>query len=690
MEGTPEQSVAGDDPRCPGAAVASSAKSHGRREPKDGTTTTKTRTTGTTTGAVARGGNEPGETRQQQQQSHQASSSQRSRSTALNGQLRLLLLVRCLRAAHLAQPLLVPYYSRTLGLEPTRVLWLGSLYSTLVTLAELPSGIASDRLGRKKTLHIAFLGFSGSLLLTALASRFAGGRWQTTAGEGATATATGVLACLGLAQCSKAVGSSMYSGTDSAFLYEMLEHHHRCDERASNSEGNNKSNSESKTRALLLAIESRSVVYTTATEACAAALGGWLCSSSSSSYSSGTGSAGDHRGNKGLELEAVVALSAVPFLVGAFVTLWGLDEPIKEPSSFGGCARARACASAHGTSIETDRRKPRSEAEPARTRPETRASHQRRDLADGSARRTSYLTLPSVESVGWRLFGFFRKGEKDPRRTNREQHRSVILLLSEYVPERLWTLFGVGVALNCGTYLAATAMNPLLWETVGIPVGHFGALHGLCGATAAFGAFLAPTLRKHLVSNNGNGSRHKNANANNQTKSNGTEALLFLMLGSSAAGYGLLALSTGLHRRRAGEAAATTETVPSSHSVSAIGCAIAAALLLSLVRGLAWPVLGSAINASVERNRSRATTLSLFSGAVKIGMVMTGMVMGVLFKESSTLDDPTINSVEKGLLHGSLLCGTALLSVAFWLAGYGLSAPCDEETKNDTPKLKSC
>jgi len=47
----------------------------------------------------------------------------------LERQLRWLAVVRCLRAAHLAQPLLVPYYSQSLGLPPTGVLWLGSLYS---------------------------------------------------------------------------------------------------------------------------------------------------------------------------------------------------------------------------------------------------------------------------------------------------------------------------------------------------------------------------------------------------------------------------------------------------------------------------------------------------------------------------------------------------------------------------------
>jgi len=243
---------------------------------------------------------------------------------ALKRQLRLLVVIRCLRAANLAQPLLVPYYSRSLGLKPTGVLWLGSLYSAMVTVAELPSGILSDRLGRKTTLHIAFLGFASSLLLTALASckliapgTVASTSTTTPISISISTTMPFLLwGCLGLAQFARAIGSSMYSGTDMAFLYEVI--------RKYNNNSNNNSNAVA--NSMLLSIESRNVFYTTLTEASAAAVGGWL-----------SGAVG---------LPVVVALAAVPFLLGAVVALFFLEST--------GAASASASASASTSSTKTN------------------------------------------------------------------------------------------------------------------------------------------------------------------------------------------------------------------------------------------------------------------------------------------------------------------------------------------------
>eukprot|EP00537_Pseudo-nitzschia_pungens_P014016 CAMPEP_0172384822 /NCGR_PEP_ID=MMETSP1061-20121228/2554_1 /TAXON_ID=37318 /ORGANISM="Pseudo-nitzschia pungens, Strain cf. pungens" /LENGTH=616 /DNA_ID=CAMNT_0013113603 /DNA_START=433 /DNA_END=2283 /DNA_ORIENTATION=- len=547
----------------------------------------------------------------------------------LDRQLRWLAVVRCLRAAHLAQPLLVPYYSQSLGLPPTGVLWLGSLYSALVTVAELPSGILSDRWGRKATLVGAFLGLGGSLAVTAMALMV-----HLHGHKGM------VWACLGLAQALRAVGSSLYSGTDMAFLYEVLQNY----PREGNKDGETKTENSSK-EPMLLSIESRNVFATTVTEACVAAAGGWLSSA--------------------LGLPAVIGLAAVPFLGGAIVAgcclqLTGEGSPPNRKKGADGNA---------------DTPKP----DPAKTKDSTLSTKNNNNNNNNSSpqstpvklptieRRTLFVTLPSMLDSSFRGWRRYLRLE----------------FLRECVPCRVRTLFAVGVALNCGTYVAATALNPLLWETVGIPVGSFGTLHAGCGAATAVGALLAPTLRRWLSAVPSRNTKSRISSSTNST----TGALLICLLGSSALAYGLMALATKIHIHH----------YHSSRSVPAVGCAMLAALLLSMVRGLAWPVLGAAINASVEHNGSRATTLSLFSGAIKIGMVLTGMALGGLFHHgSSTRDDDDDDecSLERGLMHGSILCGTTLVSIAMWLVTCGLSNTDDtvegkKEKGCDTTKSKS-
>ena len=85
----------------------------------------------------------------------------------LRRQLYLILALRCLRTASFAQPVLVVWFA-DVGLSPAGVLWLGSFYSALVILAEVPSGLISDRLGRRRTLHWAFLALAASLGVAAL------------------------------------------------------------------------------------------------------------------------------------------------------------------------------------------------------------------------------------------------------------------------------------------------------------------------------------------------------------------------------------------------------------------------------------------------------------------------------------------------------------------------------------------
>jgi len=137
-------------------------------------------------------------------------SSNREAESSLQKQLSLLVLIRCLRTAQLAPPpIVVPFYQNSCHLEPSAILWLGSWYSALVAACEFPSGVLSDVLGRKTTLQLAFIGL--------------GLCWIVTYGSSLSSSSSSMIVVwLGLAQIFRAVGSSLYSGTDMALLYELL------------------------------------------------------------------------------------------------------------------------------------------------------------------------------------------------------------------------------------------------------------------------------------------------------------------------------------------------------------------------------------------------------------------------------------------------------------------------------------
>ncbi|OEU06616.1 hypothetical protein FRACYDRAFT_254166 [Fragilariopsis cylindrus CCMP1102] len=556
----------------------------------------------------------------------------------LKQQLKLLLIVRCLRSAHLAQPLLVPYYSQSLQLQPPSILWLGSFYSALVTIAELPSGFISDHIGRRTTLHIAFVGFGASLLLTAFASTQL---ISSSVSSSASASSSSIWGILGVAQFLRAIGSSMYSGTDMAFLYEIIQKYNGnnsdCDSDYAtngNNNGSSKNNNKKKTttgtnnavvvdvNTLLLQIESRNIFYTTSTEAIVAALGGWIA--------------------KRVGLPTVVALSSIPFLVGAILSLFLQDCSNKSSSQ-----QRRPTATATLAVITSSPTQP--QVEPPIPIPLPRIL----------PRKTSLATFPTIAPSGLsrsnrNLTNINVNENENESNTIIQFFRTAITKMHVYVPTKLWTLFFVGVVLNCATYVASTALNPLLWELVGIPIAQFGTLHAGCGAISAIGALTAPTIRTYISSISTIIIRKRKRRTNNNISlDNDTEGLLLFMLCTSAVAYGLMTLSAIIRLQIFTTLTnASTSSSSNSHSTatktttSSIGCAILASFLLSLVRGLAWPVLGSAINTAVTHNNSRATTLSLFSGSIKVGMVVTGMVLatwlaGKGLSESGSVSVPT-------------------------------------------------
>lgn len=509
-------------------------------------------------------------------------------------QLILLLLIRCVRTAHLAQPILVPYYSSSsVGLSAHSVLWLGSLYSFFVIVAEMPSGYASDKLGRRRTLHLAFLGLGSSLALTSLAG----------ASSVAGATAWWILAS---SQLLRAIGSALFSGTDMALLYETLKRY--------------KSVAEADKK--VLNIESKHVFLTTITEAAFSGLGGV-----SSEF---------------LGLRPTVAASALPFFGGAALCLMLEDDSPSKGSA--------------EESIE------KSVAE--KSAPYDAAPNPREDSSMSEAKlarkpsvipmRTSALTLPvAPPSTGAKP----SPQQSEPPPSPPSHHFSI--------NPKIRRIFIIGVALNCGTYVAATALNPLLWSSAGIPTMHFGWIGSVNGVVSAGSALMAPSLRRLLSSGCEGGTA--------------TERLLFLLVAMSAVAFGLMSLSA-----RAAETAlvipatATLGSSPSPFSLdpstfAAVVPAIGGSVLLSAVRGLAWPVLGSAINAAIAENSSRATTLSIFAGAVKAGMVATSFILGTIIGNKESRAGMTSEgegaSIVPGLSKACATCGASLACVGLWMGG---------------------
>lgn len=484
---------------------------------------------------------------------------------SLQKQLSLLALIRCLRTAQLAPPpIVVPFYQNSCYLEASKILWLGSWYSALAAICEMPSGLLSDVLGRRLTLQLAFLGM--------------GACWIVTYGSILAPQST-IVVWLGLAQFLRALGSSLYSGTDMALLYELLKKHKRQLQKR------REKSSRKKVKAggddLALKLESRQVVLSTITEAVVAALGGLL----SRYYGEST----------------VVLMSALPPLVGAAIC-FGLEETATIEDGTIETKETHGSSSQGGAekSVTADKAsKSNSESMPPKIPPKEKFERRR------SSRIVDTLTQPSLHII-----------------------------------------FGIGVVLNCGTYVAATALNPLLWQQVGISNFAGGFLQATNSGMTALGALAAPMLKRQCCRIG-----YKVIGSNDD----GTHGLLLLLLSTSSVAYGLMTWNAFV------ELAPSLESITSTSSTTSLiqtTSAIGASWLLSLVRGLAWPVLGSALNSAIGDNGTRATVLSLFAGAIKIGMVFTGFALGSILHKSSSLG------------NACALCTSILLgAVVFCLLG---------------------
>ena len=130
-----------------------------------------------------------------------------ARESELRVQLLLILAIRCMRMALIAQPVLVIWFVDHLGVSVAGMFWLTALGSGFAVLAEIPSGYISDQLGRKYTLMLAFIAMAASFLAAGLA---ADRLWL-----------------LVVFQILKGTGSALFSGTDMALLYETMKRYGR-------------------------------------------------------------------------------------------------------------------------------------------------------------------------------------------------------------------------------------------------------------------------------------------------------------------------------------------------------------------------------------------------------------------------------------------------------------------------------
>jgi len=96
---------------------------------------------------------------------------------------------------------LVPYFQFR-GLEFSQILLLQSIFAIASVVLEVPSGYFSDKLGRKKTLNIAYLSLVVAVFIFYNGSSFT---------------------ILAFAELAFAFGYSLVSGTVTALLYESLE-----------------------------------------------------------------------------------------------------------------------------------------------------------------------------------------------------------------------------------------------------------------------------------------------------------------------------------------------------------------------------------------------------------------------------------------------------------------------------------
>ncbi len=135
---------------------------------------------------------------------HHAAAAER----ALRRDLRTFYLFRLLATSYLFVPIFMLFQEHR-GLSFFERLALGGIYSAVIVLAEVPTGVFADRFGRRRSMLLGALAMVGSCLLALEADSFA---------------------TFAIAESLGALSMALCSGADSAYLYDLLAAHDRAHE----------------------------------------------------------------------------------------------------------------------------------------------------------------------------------------------------------------------------------------------------------------------------------------------------------------------------------------------------------------------------------------------------------------------------------------------------------------------------
>ena len=164
--------------------------------------------------------------------------------------IQLLLAIRCVRQA-VPSPVLVAWHLSQ-GLSPSDLFYLTSFTSAVQVLAELPCGLIADGIGDKRTLSLSLMLLAFYTVLLSM-----GG---------------GVVWSVHIAAVLKALSAALFSGTDSALLYRLVEERKRLAENPESGVG---------ARSTVLADESSHVTYIILSEGAVGVLSGYLLDATS-------------------------------------------------------------------------------------------------------------------------------------------------------------------------------------------------------------------------------------------------------------------------------------------------------------------------------------------------------------------------------------------------------------------------
>lgn len=131
-----------------------------------------------------------------------------SAADVLRRNLRLFYAFRLLATSYLFVPIFMLFQEER-GLSYFERLVLGGIYSAVIILVEVPTGVFADRLGRRRSMLLGSLAMVVACVMAARAHGFAE---------------------MAVVECVAALSMALCSGADSAYLYDLLAEHDRAHE----------------------------------------------------------------------------------------------------------------------------------------------------------------------------------------------------------------------------------------------------------------------------------------------------------------------------------------------------------------------------------------------------------------------------------------------------------------------------